>query len=90
MRREAAIVVVGRHFAAHTDAGRRWPRSTDWDATIQLGDLTSVRSLVHRQTVATGDNIPVSGLFDQLPVALLEAEIPTTVMRRLRGDSMAG
>jgi hypothetical protein len=45
---------------------------------------------LHRQTLATGDSISVSGVFDQLPVALLEAEIPATVMRRLRGDSLAG
>jgi (1->4)-alpha-D-glucan 1-alpha-D-glucosylmutase len=90
MRREVMIVVVGRHFAAHTEAGRRWPQPANWDATVRLDGLTSVCSLLHRQSPVTGDSVPVKALFDRLPVALLEAETPTTVIRRARGDVLAG
>src|SRR6185437_7302647 len=34
---EAAIVVVGRHFAALTDGGRHWPQPQSWQGEVELG-----------------------------------------------------
>jgi (1->4)-alpha-D-glucan 1-alpha-D-glucosylmutase len=69
----AAIIVVGRHFAAMTDGGRRWPTGRDWNASVKLDAFESIQDvMLPGRTLASGD-VPVAPLFETLPVALLQA-----------------
>jgi (1->4)-alpha-D-glucan 1-alpha-D-glucosylmutase len=72
-RRDAAIIVAGRHFAALTEGGRRWPRAADWDATLHLDGFANPRDRLHSGRVIGGHRIEVASLFETLPVALLDA-----------------
>ena len=70
--REAAVIVVGRHFAVRTGGGRRWPQGADWDATLHLEGYTAVRNVLYPRRPVGGE-IALSDLFGVLPLALLEA-----------------
>jgi (1->4)-alpha-D-glucan 1-alpha-D-glucosylmutase len=63
--RGATITVVGRAFAAFTQAGRVWPRGDAFDAAVRLTGY-SVAGI-------SGDELPVARLFDHIPAAVLEA-----------------
>src|SRR4029077_12312720 len=58
---DAAIVIAGRHFAALTEGGRRWPRPEDWQGHVRLGSLTPT------------DRLPLASAFAVMPVAVLRA-----------------
>jgi (1->4)-alpha-D-glucan 1-alpha-D-glucosylmutase len=73
---DAAILVAGRHFAAVTDGGRRWPRPEDWDGHIVLGGLALERA-AHRSEVR--DRIALAQLFDAVPIAMLRARVRDAV-----------
>jgi (1->4)-alpha-D-glucan 1-alpha-D-glucosylmutase len=72
-RRDAAIVVAGRHLASLTDGGRRWPRTADWDATLHLDGFTALRDRLHPGRAVAGGNVAVADLFSAFPVAMLDA-----------------
>jgi (1->4)-alpha-D-glucan 1-alpha-D-glucosylmutase len=72
-RRDAAIIVAGRHFAALTEGGRRWPRAADWDATLHLDGFANPHDRLHSGRAIAGHRIEVAGLFEAFPVALLDA-----------------
>jgi (1->4)-alpha-D-glucan 1-alpha-D-glucosylmutase len=70
---EAAIVVVGRHFAALTDGGRHWPRPDAWQGHVELdGFMPAGGDLPPRRI----DKLPLAVLFDPIPVAMLRARPP--------------
>lgn len=71
--REAVVAIIGRHFGAKTDAGRRWIMGGDWDANIELAGLKDARSLLQGGAALPGNRIAVKQLFDPLPVAVLHA-----------------
>jgi (1->4)-alpha-D-glucan 1-alpha-D-glucosylmutase len=77
--REAAIVVVGRHFAPFSRQGRDWPQGAAWDASVVLEGFSSLRSELC-SAIGDGGVVPVSTLFDPLPVALLRA-VPAEAQR---------
>lgn len=72
-RRDAAIIVAGRHFAPLTERGRRWPGATDWDATLHLDGFANPRDRLHSGRGIAGHRIEIANLFERLPVALLDA-----------------
>ncbi len=69
---DAVIVVVGRHFAALTDGGRNWPSPDAWQGEVELGGFSPVDELPARGA----DRLPLAGLFDPIPVAMLRARCP--------------
>ncbi|MEA2937401.1 MAG: (1-_4)-alpha-D-glucan 1-alpha-D-glucosylmutase [Alphaproteobacteria bacterium] len=75
--RNAVIVAVGRRLAPMTDHGRRWP-ALSWNAALTLKGFSGLRDLLNAGRPIPGDaipggTIPVSRLFENIPVALLAA-----------------
>lgn len=64
--RDAALTVVGRHFAPFTDAGRHWPDADAWHAKVDLRGY-SVMGL-------DAGELPLAQVFDQFPAAVLQAQ----------------
>jgi (1->4)-alpha-D-glucan 1-alpha-D-glucosylmutase len=67
---DAAIVVVGRHFAALTDRGRHWPRPQSWQGEVELRAFSPA---VGGAPERAADRVPLASLFDPIPVAMLHA-----------------
>jgi len=67
--RNAAIVVAGRWFAPFTQGGRNWPKSDAFDASI------NVSGFAIEADADAGTEIRASSLFQQLPVAVLKANV---------------
>ena len=67
--REAAIVVVGRWFAAFSDNGRTWPRPESYDATLNF-DGYALQGFAD----AEASQLRLSDLLGTLPVAALKAQ----------------
>jgi (1->4)-alpha-D-glucan 1-alpha-D-glucosylmutase len=68
-QRDAAIVVIGRAFAALTQGGRNWLEPTTFDATVIAPGY-----LVDDAPQKNGaSELPVGKLFGQLPVAIVKA-----------------
>ncbi|UFZ03783.1 malto-oligosyltrehalose synthase [Bradyrhizobium ontarionense] len=64
-RREAAIVVTARRFAAFTDNGRAWPHADAFDATVHVTGYTA--PAIQHGVLA------VSNIFTHLPAAIIPA-----------------
>jgi (1->4)-alpha-D-glucan 1-alpha-D-glucosylmutase len=73
LRREAAIIVAGRHFTTRTDAGRRWPDGAGWDANLHLDGFTGVRDRLRPGQAIKGQTIAIAEVFGPLSVAVLDA-----------------
>ena len=67
---DAAILVAGRHFAALTDGGRRWPRPDAWQGHVELVGFSLVD---RRRAGARPGALALSNLFDPVPVAACRA-----------------
>jgi (1->4)-alpha-D-glucan 1-alpha-D-glucosylmutase len=67
---DAAIVAVGRRFAALTDGGRHWPLPQSWQGELELGGFTPASGAAPEPGA---DRVPLAGLFDPIPVAMLRA-----------------
>ncbi|MBR0931804.1 malto-oligosyltrehalose synthase [Bradyrhizobium jicamae] len=63
--RDAVIVAVTRSFAPFTNGGRAWPRPDAFDGAI---DITGYA------TEGRANRLPLSELFEHLPVAVLRAK----------------
>jgi (1->4)-alpha-D-glucan 1-alpha-D-glucosylmutase len=74
---QAAILIVGRHFASFTNGGRRWPRPQDWRAEVMLGDLVPIDDGAWSGKVP--DRLRLADLFEPLPVAALRARLPPPI-----------
>jgi (1->4)-alpha-D-glucan 1-alpha-D-glucosylmutase len=69
---DAAIVIVGRHFAALTDGGRRWPSAECWQGHVEVDGLApSGASSDGEATV----RLPLARVFDPIPVAAMRARV---------------
>jgi (1->4)-alpha-D-glucan 1-alpha-D-glucosylmutase len=66
---DAAIVAVARHFAPFSQTGRTWPSAASFDGEISLGGFSIEGH--------PGKALPLSTLFQNLPVAVLKAKIET-------------
>ena len=68
-RRDAAITVVAKSFAAFTQIGRAWPNADAFDGAIDLNGYLL-------EGVAKGaTELRLSALFQQLPAAVLKARL---------------
>lgn len=63
--RDAAIVAVAKSFAAFTQGGRAWPDAEAFDGAIDVSGYTI--------DGGGGDELPLTRLFQRLPVAVLNA-----------------
>jgi (1->4)-alpha-D-glucan 1-alpha-D-glucosylmutase len=67
--RNAVIIAVAKSFAAMSQGGRVWPRAESYDGALSLKDYS-----VKGTDGAVGTTeIPLSALFQHLPVAVLKA-----------------
>jgi (1->4)-alpha-D-glucan 1-alpha-D-glucosylmutase len=72
-RREAVIVVVGRHFAQLTEGGRRWLDPAALDATVVLDGYTVRADVLRPAAAPPSGRVPAKALLGPLPVAVLRA-----------------
>jgi (1->4)-alpha-D-glucan 1-alpha-D-glucosylmutase len=72
---EAAIVVVGRHFAPLTAGGRHWPRGAEWQGHVVFDGVLDGFSLVPANPDTQA--LALSAIFDPVPVATLRATRPS-------------
>jgi (1->4)-alpha-D-glucan 1-alpha-D-glucosylmutase len=70
---DAAIVVVGRRFAALTDGGRHWPRPEAWQGHVELGGFLPAGGDLRPRRI---ERLPLAVLFDPIPVAMLQGRAP--------------
>lgn len=69
--RAAAIVVVGRHFAPFTQAGREWPAPEGFDATV---DITG-----YSAPGLAGNDLPLAQAFRDFPAFVVEARAANAI-----------
>jgi len=87
--REAIVVAVGRVFAPFTESGRQWPESKAWDATLRLDRFASLTNALFPDRNLPAADVPVSTLFDPLPVAILRGSPIRKPVSRRRAESAA-
>jgi (1->4)-alpha-D-glucan 1-alpha-D-glucosylmutase len=76
--RDAAIVAVGKSFAALSQGGRAWPAGDAYDAAIGIGGY-SVEGFNAKVT-----ELPLSSVFEHLPVTILKARLEGVASARSR------
>jgi (1->4)-alpha-D-glucan 1-alpha-D-glucosylmutase len=80
--RKAVIVIGGRLFARASGGGRRWPTDDAWDASLVAEGFSEITDVLKATRLTSGPELAIAGLFDPLPVAVLEAQY--TPVRRGR------
>ncbi|NVN87601.1 MAG: malto-oligosyltrehalose synthase [Rhodopseudomonas sp.] len=75
--RDAAIVVVGKCFAALSQQGRQWPRGNAFEGAVVIKGYAVDGN-------APGDQLLLSDLFAHLPVAVRRARVTATKSARPR------
>jgi (1->4)-alpha-D-glucan 1-alpha-D-glucosylmutase len=88
--RESVIIVTGRLFGRATENGRRWPASGDWKDTALLAEgYSSIATILPREKRIPTSRLLISDLFEDIPVALLQAEyVPGSAKRGPARDSL--
>jgi (1->4)-alpha-D-glucan 1-alpha-D-glucosylmutase len=76
---DAAIVAVAKSFAAFTDAGRVWPRADAFHGALNIKGYTIEDS---------GDELPLSALFQYFPAAAARAKAVSRPTRKRRRDKV--
>ncbi|PJG55050.1 malto-oligosyltrehalose synthase [Bradyrhizobium forestalis] len=69
--RAVAIVVVGRHFAPFTQAGREWPALEGFDATIDITGYTAPG--------LAGSDLPLAQAFRDFPASAIAARTANAI-----------
>lgn len=72
-RRDAVVVVVGRHFAPLTDGGRRWLDPAALDASVVLDGYAVRADVLRPGAPLPSGRVPARALLGPLPVAVLRA-----------------
>jgi (1->4)-alpha-D-glucan 1-alpha-D-glucosylmutase len=80
--RKAVIVIAGRLFARASGGGRRWPSGDAWDASLVAAGFSDITDVFKATRLTSSPELAIAGLFDPLPVAVLEAQY--TPVRRGR------
>jgi (1->4)-alpha-D-glucan 1-alpha-D-glucosylmutase len=70
---QAIIVAVGRHFAAFTEGGRRWPKPDSIEAAIEPRGFRVEHDLLRNQAFKRDCVLPISIVFENAPVMVLKA-----------------
>jgi (1->4)-alpha-D-glucan 1-alpha-D-glucosylmutase len=76
--RDTAIVVVAKSFAPLSQGGRAWPRAENFEGSLDLAGY-SVENLAGNVDTT---KVPLSLLFQHLPVAVLKARFEGAVKRK--------
>jgi (1->4)-alpha-D-glucan 1-alpha-D-glucosylmutase len=76
--RDAAIVVVAKSFAPLSQGGRAWPRAENFDGSLDLSGYSAENLAGNVDTT----RMPLSLLFQHLPVAVLKARFEGAVKRK--------
>jgi len=76
---DAAIVAVAKSFAAFTDAGRVWPRADAFQGALNIKGYRIEDS---------GDELPLSALFQYFPAAVAKAKAVSKPARKRRRDKV--
>jgi len=71
---DAVIVVVARLMQRSSDGGRRWPKGDAWNVSVAVEGFWSLRNGLTDAKVNDLPALPLSELFAQIPVAVLQAE----------------
>jgi (1->4)-alpha-D-glucan 1-alpha-D-glucosylmutase len=80
--RKAVIVIAGRLFARASGGGRHWPSGDAWDASLVAAGFSDITDVFKATRLTSSPELAIAGLFDPLPVAVLEAQY--TPVRRGR------
>ncbi|HXW28456.1 MAG TPA: malto-oligosyltrehalose synthase, partial [Xanthobacteraceae bacterium] len=76
--REAAIVVAARLMRRASDGGRRWPTGDAWNGSVVLEGFSSLRNALTGAKIRELPAVPLCELFEQIPVAVLQAKCSLT------------
>jgi (1->4)-alpha-D-glucan 1-alpha-D-glucosylmutase len=76
--RDTAIVVVAKSFAPLSQGGRAWPRAENFEGSLDLAGY-SVENLAGNVDTT---KVPLSLLFQHLPVAVLKARFEGAIRRK--------
>jgi (1->4)-alpha-D-glucan 1-alpha-D-glucosylmutase len=88
--RENLLVVAARLFGRSTNKGHSWPSHDAWQSTaVMTGSLSSMRPVLAPGRVLNGPQLPLSELFDALPIAVLHAESVETKRPRASAAPLA-
>jgi (1->4)-alpha-D-glucan 1-alpha-D-glucosylmutase len=71
---DAAIVVVARLMQRASDGGRRWPNGDAWNGSVAVAGFSSLRNVLTDAKSTDLAAVPLSELFEHIPVAVLQAE----------------
>jgi (1->4)-alpha-D-glucan 1-alpha-D-glucosylmutase len=71
---DAAIVVAARLTRRASDSGRRWPKGDAWNATVAVEGFSSLHNGLTGAKIRELPAVPLSELFAQVPVAVLQAK----------------
>jgi (1->4)-alpha-D-glucan 1-alpha-D-glucosylmutase len=71
---DAAIVVVARSMKRASNGGRRWPKGDAWNEAVPVEGFSSLRNGLTGAKIKDLPVLPLSELFEQIPVAVLQAE----------------
>jgi (1->4)-alpha-D-glucan 1-alpha-D-glucosylmutase len=75
---DAAIVVTARLMRRASDGGRRWPKGDAWNGSVAVEGFSSLRNALTGAKAPDLTALPLSELFEQIPVAVLQAECLVT------------
>jgi len=75
---DATIVVVARLMKRASDGGRRWPKGDTWNGSVAVEGFSSLRNGLTGAKAKDLPALPLSELFEQMPVAVLQAECLVT------------
>jgi (1->4)-alpha-D-glucan 1-alpha-D-glucosylmutase len=75
---DAAIVVVARLMKRASDGGRRWPKGDAWNGSVAVEGFSSLRNELTGAKAKDSTTLALSELFEQIPVAVLQAECLVT------------
>ena len=82
--RDAIVVAVGRLFSPLTRGGVSWPAAEDWDGELVLDGFSDIHHTLAPDRVWSRSGVPLSRLFDPLPVAILRASLTHKATTRRR------
>jgi (1->4)-alpha-D-glucan 1-alpha-D-glucosylmutase len=75
---DAAIVVAARLMRQASDGGRRWPTGDAWNGSVALEGFSSLRNSLTGAKIKERPGAPLCELFEQIPVAVLQAKCSRT------------
>jgi (1->4)-alpha-D-glucan 1-alpha-D-glucosylmutase len=75
---DAAIVIAARWMRRASDGGRRWPKGDAWNGSVAVEGFSSLHNGLTGAKIKELPAVPLSELFGQIPVAVLQAKCLAT------------